>query len=309
MNASRSPSEAPPPRMEPLARLPVFFALEGKRALVAGGSAGRGLEGGTAVGRRRRGRCLCAAAVRRNCWRSPPTAPRGPVTIHRRDLDARAILPVPRSRSAPSTTTTKPRAFAAAARAAGVPVNVIDKPEFCDFAFGAIVNRSPLVIGISTDGAAPVFAPGDPRQARSADPARLRALGGGRAALARARARHPACPFDGRRRFWQLFTAHAVQRSRTATRTKPTSTAAGRRRKAKARRVEQRLGDAGRRRARRSGIADAARGARAAIGRRDPVRRSGLAGDPRFRAPRGEEDAGRQDRLWARPASRTRSTR
>ena len=49
-------------------------------------------------------------------------------------------------------------AFAAAARAAGVPVNVIDKPAFCDFAFGAIVNRSPLVIGISTDGAAPVFA-------------------------------------------------------------------------------------------------------------------------------------------------------
>ena len=48
--------------------------------------------------------------------------------------------------------------FAAAARAAGVPVNVIDKPAFCDFAFGAIVNRSPLVIGISTDGAAPVFA-------------------------------------------------------------------------------------------------------------------------------------------------------
>ena len=39
-----------------------------------------------------------------------------------------------------------------------MPVNVIDKPAFCDFSFGAIVNRSPLVIGISTDGAAPVFA-------------------------------------------------------------------------------------------------------------------------------------------------------
>ena len=49
-------------------------------------------------------------------------------------------------------------AFASAARSAGVPVNVIDRPAFCDFSFGAIVNRSPLVIGISTDGAAPVFA-------------------------------------------------------------------------------------------------------------------------------------------------------
>jgi uroporphyrin-III C-methyltransferase/precorrin-2 dehydrogenase/sirohydrochlorin ferrochelatase len=48
--------------------------------------------------------------------------------------------------------------FAAAARAAGVPVNVVDRPEFCDFQFGAIANRSPLIVGISTDGAAPVLA-------------------------------------------------------------------------------------------------------------------------------------------------------
>jgi hypothetical protein len=42
-------------------------------------------------------------------------------------------------------------------RASGVPVNVIDKPAFCQFQFGSIVNRSPLVIGISTDGAAPIL--------------------------------------------------------------------------------------------------------------------------------------------------------
>jgi uroporphyrin-III C-methyltransferase/precorrin-2 dehydrogenase/sirohydrochlorin ferrochelatase len=48
-------------------------------------------------------------------------------------------------------------AFRAAGRAAGAPVNVVDQPGFCDFSFGAIVNRSPLVIGVSTDGAAPVF--------------------------------------------------------------------------------------------------------------------------------------------------------
>ena len=36
---TRTPSEARPPRMEALARLPVFFALTGKRAVVAGGSA------------------------------------------------------------------------------------------------------------------------------------------------------------------------------------------------------------------------------------------------------------------------------
>jgi uroporphyrin-III C-methyltransferase/precorrin-2 dehydrogenase/sirohydrochlorin ferrochelatase len=50
------------------------------------------------------------------------------------------------------------RAFFAAAREAGALVNVIDNAEFCDFSFGSIVNRSPLVVAISTGGAAPVLA-------------------------------------------------------------------------------------------------------------------------------------------------------
>jgi uroporphyrin-III C-methyltransferase/precorrin-2 dehydrogenase/sirohydrochlorin ferrochelatase len=99
--------------------------------------------------------------------------------------------------------------FAAAARTAGVPVNVIDKPAFCDFSFGAIVNRSPLVIGISTDGAAPVFA--------QAIRAKLEALlpngfAGWAAAAARWRGAVKASglSFSGRRKFWHLFTAQAV---------------------------------------------------------------------------------------------------
>ena len=48
--------------------------------------------------------------------------------------------------------------IAALARAAGIPVNVPDKPELCTFAFGAIVNRGDLSIAIGTDGAAPVLA-------------------------------------------------------------------------------------------------------------------------------------------------------
>src|SRR6202163_3379440 len=38
MSASRIPSETRTPRMEPLARLPVFFGLSGKRAVIAGGT-------------------------------------------------------------------------------------------------------------------------------------------------------------------------------------------------------------------------------------------------------------------------------
>ena len=58
--------------------------------------------------------------------------------------------------------------------------------------------------------------------------------------------------------------------------------------------------DAGRRGTGRSGIADLARRARAAIRRRDPVRRSRLATGARLRAARGAQDPGRQDRAWAR---------
>ncbi|MDP2781495.1 bifunctional precorrin-2 dehydrogenase/sirohydrochlorin ferrochelatase, partial [Devosia sp.] len=48
-------------------------------------------------------------------------------------------------------------AFVDAARHEGVPYNVIDRPAFCQFQFGAIVNRSPVVIGVSTAGAAPIL--------------------------------------------------------------------------------------------------------------------------------------------------------
>ena len=99
--------------------------------------------------------------------------------------------------------------FAAAARAAGVPVNVIDRPAFCDFAFGAIVNRSPLVIGISTDGAAPVFG-----QAIRAKIEALIPRGFARWAEAardwRPRVQALALPFRSRRNFWEEFAARAV---------------------------------------------------------------------------------------------------
>ncbi|MBJ3785119.1 siroheme synthase CysG [Devosia sediminis] len=52
---------------------------------------------------------------------------------------------------------TEAQAFIAAARSHAVPYNVIDRPEFCQFQFGAIVNRSPVVVGISTAGAAPIL--------------------------------------------------------------------------------------------------------------------------------------------------------
>jgi uroporphyrin-III C-methyltransferase/precorrin-2 dehydrogenase/sirohydrochlorin ferrochelatase len=134
--------------------------------------------------------------------------PRGTIFIHRR---AWTIEDIAGAAIAVGACETDDEAahFAAAGRAAGVPVNVIDKPKFCDFSFGAIVNRSPLVIGISTDGAAPVFA--------QAIRAKLEALiprGFAQWAEAAKRWRRAVqmsgLSFNGRRQFWRMFTAFAM---------------------------------------------------------------------------------------------------
>jgi uroporphyrin-III C-methyltransferase/precorrin-2 dehydrogenase/sirohydrochlorin ferrochelatase len=203
----RHPLQVKPPRMDVLARLPLFFALGDKRAVIAGGNAAAAWKA----------ELLSAAGAAVEVYAAEPCeellqlaneAPGGVVTIIRRawtpdDLRGAALAIGAFDHDGAAET------FAAAARSVGVPVNVIDKPSFCDFSFGAIVNRSPLVVGISTDGAAPVFA--------QAIRARIEALlpqGFSRWAAAagrwRAAVKASGLSFAGRRSFWQLFTARAM---------------------------------------------------------------------------------------------------
>jgi uroporphyrin-III C-methyltransferase/precorrin-2 dehydrogenase/sirohydrochlorin ferrochelatase len=50
------------------------------------------------------------------------------------------------------------RAVSAAAQGMHLPVNVVDSPDLCTFVVPSIIDRSPLVIGVSTGGASPVLA-------------------------------------------------------------------------------------------------------------------------------------------------------
>ena len=204
---TRAPEHIRTARIAPLSRLPAFFALDGKRALVAG-------SGQAAVWK---AELLSATGAEVEIFAPEPSddvlalasaPPRGRVVIHRRvwtvcDFDgaAIAVADCPDDKAAAE--------FAAAARRAGVPVNVIDRPAFCDFSFGAIVNRSPLVIGISTEGASPVFA-----QAIRAKIEGLIPQGFSRWAAAarqwRPHLRALALSFRGRRTFWERFTARAM---------------------------------------------------------------------------------------------------
>lgn len=104
------------------------------------------------------------------------------------------------------------RALAAAARARGVPVNIVDRPELCDFTTPAIVDRNPLLIAISTNGAAPVFARRLRMLIERLVPASLGRLVY-RAGEFRARLAEILPAQTARRRFWDaLFDSHEPAR-------------------------------------------------------------------------------------------------
>ncbi|HZL30015.1 MAG TPA: siroheme synthase CysG [Pseudolabrys sp.] len=213
MSEDRKPEETKRGQMARLSRLPVFLALEGKRAVLAGGSAAAAWKAEllSAAGANVD---VYAEAVSDELRQVAQDAPGGNVTLIARAWSpedfASAVVAIGAFEDDVDA-----KKFSDAARRAGVPVNVIDKPAFCDFSFGAIVNRSPLVIGISTDGAAPVFA--------QAIRAKLEALlpnGFANWAAAAAKWRNAVkaagLPFSGRRKFWQLFTAHALANPQNA---------------------------------------------------------------------------------------------
>ncbi|WP_422365793.1 siroheme synthase CysG [Pelagibius sp.] len=98
---------------------------------------------------------------------------------------------------------------AAAAQAAGVAINVVDRPDLCSFITPAIIDRNPLVIGISSGGDAPILTRQLRAKIEALLPARLgdltRFAGSFRSAVGATITEGAA-----RRRFWERFFSGPV---------------------------------------------------------------------------------------------------
>ena len=218
-------------RVAPLAKLPVFWSLDGQTVIVAGGTDGAAWKAELLA--------ACGALVQVYCpedklsevmaslidAHSPAGQQISPFEVeisgrteggsHTRKggivchshhwhvgIFENAALAL-----ADCETDEEAEAFHKAARAAGVPVNVIDKPAFCQFQFGSIVNRSPVIVSISTDGAAPILAQAIRRRIETLLPQALK----GWAELARDirdRVNEHLSPGPQRRTFWERFVDH-----------------------------------------------------------------------------------------------------
>lgn len=171
---------ATPARIAPLPNLPLFHKIEGRKVVVVGATEGA-------------------------LWKVELLGAAGARVVHLAsdwqpaDLEgaALAVADLP-----------EPESFIAAARARSVPVNIVDRTELCDFQFGTIVNRSPIVVAISTDGAAPMLGQSIRARIESVLPLGLSAWA--RAAKAwRPRLKQRIGDFSARKAFWKRFTEAA----------------------------------------------------------------------------------------------------
>lgn len=140
-----------------IAKLPIFLALAGRKAALAGETAGLAWKAE-----------LIAAAgadvivyAAHPCDELRALARRG-VAAGSLRIEEREWTPDDLKGAAVAVadlhTLGEAEAFKRAGVAAGVIVNTVDKGATCDFYFGAVVSRTPLMIGATSDGTVPILA-------------------------------------------------------------------------------------------------------------------------------------------------------
>ena len=177
--------------------LPISWRLQGKSALLVGG-------GEVAL---RKGRLLHRSGAKVSvvapdvCADLRDIAVQSQGVIHERAFESSDLT----GQTLVICATDDPAVNAAVAQQAqarGLPVNVVDNPSLGDFIFPAIVDRSPVLISISSSGASPVLARKLRSQLESMLPARW-----GRLADLMARFRQPLKDklnnVGARRLFWE----------------------------------------------------------------------------------------------------------
>lgn len=144
--------ETVPPRIAPLPALPLFHRIAGRKAVVAGGSQGALWKAELLLAAGAEVRVLAGHAAAAKLFEGLA----GPIEVLARDWvpgdlygTALALADLPERAEA--------ERFIAAGRNAGAVVGLIDHAELGDVQFGTIVNRSPVVLAISTDGGAPML--------------------------------------------------------------------------------------------------------------------------------------------------------
>lgn len=203
---TRRPDEVSSDLMQPLETLPVFYALAGRRVVVIGDSEAAAWKTDL----------VAATGARVDVYAPQPSdklreiaAGRDNVAVHERAVTAADLVGATLALGA-TFDDAQAEAARDAARAAGVPLNLADRPAMSDFIMGAIVNRSPLVIGVSTGGASPVFAQAVRGRIETLVPATFQAWA--RAAQAwRPLVRASGLDFLARRDFWRRFTRLAFR--------------------------------------------------------------------------------------------------
>jgi uroporphyrin-III C-methyltransferase/precorrin-2 dehydrogenase/sirohydrochlorin ferrochelatase len=204
----RSPEVTPPSRIAPIPTLPIFHQLQGRKVLVVGASEGA----------RWKAELLAAAgadvivlagdeAGARHFLDLASNPPAGSVSVEPRswteaDLEESALAVADLGDEGAASR------FIAAARAAKVPANVVDRTDQCDFIFGTIVNRAPVVLAISTAGGAPMLGQSIRVRIESILPAGLSAWAEA-ARTWRPQLKRRLTDFADRRTFWERFTRHA----------------------------------------------------------------------------------------------------
>ncbi len=178
--------------------LPIFLDLRGKNALVVGGNEAAA----------RKTSLLIAAGAWVTVVNPQPLAAAFNAlmgtdrVIHRQETFRESHLDGMELVFAASGDHTLDRQVSQAARARHLPVNVVDRPQLCSFIMPAIIDRSPVMVAVSSGGEAPVLS----RLLRARLEALIPAAYGRLASLAgrfkdRVRQRFPTT--EGRRKFWE----------------------------------------------------------------------------------------------------------